>query len=66
MSSQVATAVPTIDAKVLAEAKIAVARDYPEGHPFRAEIEALSADTTLEEFIPRIATLVRLSRRARP
>lgn len=66
MKSQVEAAVQTIDSSVLAQAKIAVARDYPEGHPFRAEIEALRPDTSVEDYISRLGTLVRLSRRARP
>ncbi|MGD0250110.1 MAG: hypothetical protein ABSB97_04395 [Thermoplasmata archaeon] len=65
MSPQTAYALPTVDPTALSRLKELARRDWPESHPFRLEVEAISPSDSRVTILERLPTLVRLSRRAR-
>ncbi len=64
MTSQEATAPPTVEPTASAQLKELARRSWPESHPFRLEVEATSATDTKIAVAQRVPTLIRLSRRA--
>ncbi len=54
----------TVDLAVLAQYKECARQGWPEGHPFRSEVEAISATDRPDVLLERLPTLIRLSRRA--
>jgi hypothetical protein len=63
MKPQAANA-PTVEPNALGLLKAKVA-DLPDGNAFRLEVEAISPTDTKAAILERMATLIRLSRRAR-
>jgi len=55
-----------VEPTALASLKAWTRQNYPDSHPFRTEVEAISPADTKAAVRERLPTLLRLARRARP